>query len=133
MPRPRKCRKVCCLPQQDIFCPQGQCYEEERAVILGVDQYEALRLIDYQGMTQEECGSYMKVARTTVQQIYDEARRKVSIALVEGRPLKISGGEYQLCKGEEAYCRCGGCKKHRALQISDEEGKEKKNEDCSNL
>ena len=65
MPRPRKCRKVCCLPVQDVFCPVGQVYQEESAVVLGVDEYEALRLIDYRGMTQEECGSYMRIARTT--------------------------------------------------------------------
>ena len=116
MPRPRKCRKVCCLPVQDVFCPVGQTYEENCAVVLGVDEYEALRLIDYRGMTQEECGSYMQIARTTVQQMYDEARRKVAQALVEGRPLRIVGGQYQLCDGEDVVCGCGGCKKHRQKQ-----------------
>lgn len=115
MPRPRKCRKVCCLPVQDTFCPIGVEYEEERAVIMGVDEYETLRLIDHRGMTQEECGTYMQIARTTVQQMYDDARRKVAKALVEGRPLKIVGGQYRLCSGEETYCRCGGCKKHQTM------------------
>ena len=121
MPRPRKCRKVCCLPEKDLFGPIGQNYEEDNVVILAVDEYEALRLIDYRGMTQEECGTYMRISRTTVQQIYDSARRKVAQALVEGRLIRIIGGQYQLCDGEEVVCGCGGCKKHRQESESKDE------------
>lgn len=78
-----------------------------------VDEYEAIRLVDEQGFSQEECGTHMKIARTTVQQIYTSARKKIADALVEGLPLRIEGGDYQLCDGKEAYCRCGGCRKHR--------------------
>ena len=78
-----------------------------------VDEYEAIRLVDEQGFSQEECGTYMKIARTTVQQIYTSARKKIADALVEGLPLRIEGGDYQLCDGKEAYCGCGCCRKHR--------------------
>ena len=78
------------------------------AVILTVDEYEAIRLIDRQGFSQEECSAYMQVARTTVQLIYNSARKKIAEALVEGRVLRIEGGDYQLCSGEEEYCGCGG-------------------------
>lgn len=111
MPRPRKCRKVCQMPRTREFCPVGAAGEE--AVVLTVDEYEAIRLIDHQGFSQEECGSYMQVARTTVQLIYTEARRKLAAALVEGRPLRIEGGQYQLCDGQEEFCGCGGCRRHR--------------------
>lgn len=104
MPRPRKCRKVCGLPQADCFVPLGDCRSLQNAVVLTVDEYEALRLIDYEGCMQEDCGRYMKVARTTVQQIYAAARKKVSCALVEGRPLKIEGGDYFLCDGGAEGC-----------------------------
>lgn len=112
MPRPRKCRKVCQLPRTREFYPAGtrSC---ETAVILTVDEYEAIRLIDQQGFSQEECSTYMQVARTTVQMIYNSARKKLAAALVEGRPLRIEGGDYQVCDGDEAYYGCGGCRRHR--------------------
>lgn len=112
MPRPQKCRKVCCLPENSGFTPvRGG--RKLPAIILTVDEYEALRLIDKEGFSQEECGTYMKVARTTVQQIYTSARKKIADSLVDGLPLKIEGGNYRLCDGKEEYCDCGGCRKHR--------------------
>lgn len=112
MPRPRKCRKVCRLPRTNEFVPVDGS-NEHTAIIMTVDEYETIRLVDKQGFSQEECGSYMKIARTTVQQIYTSARKKIADALVDGVPLKIEGGDYQLCDGKESYCRCGGCPKHR--------------------
>ena len=113
MSRPRKCRKVCCLPKVNEFHPK----DGNKAMMnLTVDEYEAIRLIDKEGFSQEECAGYMQVARTTVQQIYTQARHKIALALVDGRPLKIEGGEYQLCNGEEEFCDCGGCLKHRIIR-----------------
>lgn len=112
MPRPKKCRKVCQLPAIKEFRPMGDtpC---RSSVIMTVDEYEAIRLIDKQGFSQEECSSYMNVARTTVQMIYNSARKKMADALVGGLSLRIEGGDYQLCDGKEDYCGCGGCRKHR--------------------
>lgn len=74
MPRPRKCRKVCCLPDNDGFVPvRGG--EELTPIVLNVDEYESIRLIDREGFSQEQCGEYMRIARTTVQQIYAAARK----------------------------------------------------------
>lgn len=112
MPRPRKCRKVCQMPATREFFPADR-PDTGSFVILTVDEYEAIRLIDKQGFSQEECSSYMKVARTTVQLIYNSARKKLADALVEGKPLRIEGGQYQLCDGKEEFCDCGGCRKHR--------------------
>ena len=112
MPRPRKCRKVCCLPKTDVFVPAGGC-SSSNAVVLTVDEYESIRLIDYNGFSQEECSAYMHVARTTVQQIYTSARKKLALVLVDGRPLRIEGGDYRLCDGQESTCGCGGCRRHR--------------------
>ena len=95
MPRPRKCRKVCCLPDNDGFVPvRGG--EELTPIVLNVDEYEAIRLIDREGFSQEQCGEYMRIARTTVQQIYAAARKKLADALVEGLPLRIEGGDFTL-------------------------------------
>ena len=118
MPRPRKCRKVCRLPQTDEFIPTCTHHGPIEKVILTVDEYETIRLIDYEGFSQEECSEYMKVARTTVQQIYNNARKKLAQALVEGCIIKIEGGDYQLCDGKEAYCGCGGCPIHRYQQTT---------------
>ena len=111
IPRPRKCRKVCQLPRIQEFHPLGPppCGP---AVVLNVDEYEAIRLIDRQGFSQEECSAYMQVARTTVQMIYNSARKKLAAALVDGLPLRIEGGSYQSCDGKEEACGCGGCRRH---------------------
>ena len=110
MARPRKCRKVCHLPVEKEFRPLGG---SEQTITLTVDEYEAIRLIDYQGFSQEECAGYMQVARTTAQQIYNSARSKIARALVSGLTLRIEGGDYSLCDGQEDFCGCGGCHKHR--------------------
>ncbi len=112
MPRPRKCRKVCHLPETAEFVP-AHGNDRDDAVVMTVDEYETIRLIDREGFSQEECGQYMHIARTTVQQIYNTARKKIAQALVEGRALKIEGGDYRLCDGREQFCGCGGCQKHR--------------------
>ena len=121
MPRPRKCRKVCCLPRVNQFVPIDGDESVDEIIIMTVDEYESIRLIDNEGFTQEQCSEYMKVARTTAQQIYNNARRKVARALVMGLTLKIEGGDYQLCSGEEKVCACGGCKKHRRVCNNKEE------------
>ncbi len=113
MPRPKKERKVCCLPKRDSFGPANCRFSEKNSVKMTVDEYETIRLIDLQGFTQEECSHFMHIARTTVQQIYNDARKKVATAIVDGKFLKIDGGEYELCTGEEPNCQCGGCARHR--------------------
>ena len=124
MPRPRKCRKVCQMPRSLEFRPVDENKEKEK-IILTVDEYEAIRLIDKQGFSQEECSTYMKVSRATVQMIYNSARKKLAEALVSARSLRIQGGDYQLCDGEEEFCDCGGCKKHRRVwtHVEKEDGK----------
>ncbi len=78
-----------------------------------IDEYETIRLIDLEGFTQEESAKQMNVARTTVQRIYNDARRKLAESLVFGKMLKIEGGDYKLCDGEETHCFRSGCDRHR--------------------
>lgn len=115
MPRPRKCRKVCCMPKTTEFLPSSG---GKNVIILTIDEYESIRLIDKEGFSQEECASYMQVARTTVQQIYNLARTKIANVIVEGSTLRIEGGDYQLCDGKEERCGCGGCKRHRCKGVA---------------
>ncbi len=113
MPRPRKWRKVCCLPNSSRFGPLDFAADAANAVRMTVDEYEAIRLIDMDGFTQEECANQMNISRTTVQGIYDEARRKLAESLVNGKVLWIEGGEYRLCDGRGSGCGRGGCNRHR--------------------
>lgn len=113
MPRPRKWRKVCCLPESNRFGPLNTLVNQEHYVIMTVDEYETIRLIDLEGYTQEECADQMNIARTTVQRIYNDARKKLAESLVNGKVLRIEGGDYKLCDGLEKSCGCGGCLRHR--------------------
>ncbi|HWQ89537.1 MAG TPA: DUF134 domain-containing protein [Desulfitobacteriaceae bacterium] len=113
MARPRKWRKVCCLPESDRFGPLNAPINQEHFVTMTIDEYETIRLIDLEGFTQEECASQMNIARTTVQGIYNDARKKLAESLVNGKVLRIEGGDYKLCDGLEKSCGCGGCRRHR--------------------
>jgi len=108
MPRPKKCRRVCRFPENPGFCPL-ESGEEKEPMILTVDEYEAIRLIDKEGFSQEQCSEQMQIARTTVQKIYETARRKLADVLVEGLPLKIEGGDYRICGGAEHGCELSHC------------------------
>lgn len=112
MARPKKCRKVCSLPRINAFVPKGCDASQKDEVILTVEEYEAIRLIDHQGFTQEECAKYMNIARTTVQQIYFDARKIISTSIVEGRILRIGGGHYRLCEGDGDVYGCEKCRRH---------------------
>ena len=113
MPRPQKWRKVCCLPDSNRFGPLNSSADRVNTVNMTVDEYETIRLIDLDRFTQQECANQMNISRTTVQGIYDEARRKLAESLVNGKVLWIEGGEYQLCDGEGDGCGAGGCRRHR--------------------
>lgn len=124
MPRPRKFRRVCCMPVTECFGPIGigkgypkasgevsaSCGSSEsvcEAVQMSVDEYETIRLMDLEGLTQEECSLQMGIARSTVQGIYNDARKKLAEALVYGKLLNITGGDYTLCEHFERECGKG--------------------------
>lgn len=88
---------------------------------MGLDEYEAIRLIDLEGLQQEQAAVQMGVARTTVQAIYNQARRKMADCLVNGRMLRIEGGDVSVCE-KRAHCARGGCCGHHACQKQKPEG-----------
>ena len=90
MPRPFRCRRIEQLPVYRSFSPDDITATE--SIRMTVDEFEALRLLDDEGLTQEACASRMNIARTTVTAIYDSARKKVADALVNGKRLLITGG-----------------------------------------
>ena len=90
MPRPIRCRRIEQLPVYRSFSPDDIVAEE--SVQMTVDEFETLRLLDDEGLTQEVCATRMNIARTTVTAIYDSARKKIADALVHGKRLLITGG-----------------------------------------
>lgn len=119
MPRNAKCRRVCQMPAYCRFSSEEPGTRE--GVTLSVEEYEAVRLMDYLGLTQEEAAAQMDVARTTVQRIYAQARQKLAVFLVDGRPLQISGGSYALCPRKSCLnCGkpCGKCHPENGKEAS---------------
>ena len=115
MSRSPTCRRVCTLPRCGGFRPMEDA-PWSGTVTLGVDEYEVIRLIDLEGLTQEQCAVQMEVARTTVTGIYLSARRKLAQALVERKALAVEGGHYRLCDGGECRRRGHGCPKKQKLE-----------------
>lgn len=103
MARPSRCRRICTEPAYDSFCPEG--ISGEPQIVLTLDEYEVIRLIDLELLTHEQCAKRMDISRTTVTEIYEAARHKLADCIVNGRPLVITGGNYRLCDGS-AVCYC---------------------------
>lgn len=98
MPRKQLCRRICGYPDNWSFSPDEA--EGADEVKLTLDEYEAIRFIDLEGLTQDGCAKQMEVSRTTITAIYASARRKLAEALINGKRLIISGGSYRLDMGE---------------------------------
>ena len=94
MARKQRCRWINSYPDHWEFSPEEAA--ESEPVVMSLDEFETIRLLDREGMTQEQCAEKMGVARTTVTAIYDSARRKIAEAMVDGKRLIIRGGNYQL-------------------------------------
>ncbi len=86
----------------DNFCPEGVPAREK--VIMTMDEYETIRLVDLEKCTHEQCAKQMGIARTTVTEIYESARYKMADSIVNGKTLEISGGNYRLCDGTALFC-----------------------------
>ena len=96
MARPRNRRRVGCTPARTSFKPAGVPKSSLTEVVLTVDEWEALRLADYEGLYHEAAAREMNVSRPTFGRIIEVARRKVTRALVEGQALTIKGGDFEM-------------------------------------
>ncbi|WP_101912846.1 DUF134 domain-containing protein [Megasphaera vaginalis (ex Bordigoni et al. 2020)] len=108
MARPSRCRKVCALPQVDEFLPADE-KKMRPTVVMTVDEYEVIRLIDLVGLTQAQCAVQIAVSRTTVTGIYETARRKLADVVIHGKRLLIEGGNIKTCQ-RAATCRALCCR-----------------------
>lgn len=103
MPRPCCSRNVGGRPQASVFKPAGVPYDELDEIVMTLDEFEALRLADLEGLYQEQAALEMRVSRATFSRIVESARHKVADALVHGKLLRIEGGPVQL--GRPRCCR----------------------------
>lgn len=90
MARPPKQRCVCCAPVSDYFKPRGVPLHALEEIALELDELEALRLADLEGLYQADVALQMGVSRQTVGNILERARRKIAEALLGGKALRIA-------------------------------------------
>ena len=98
MARPTRCRRICAEPECSVFVPRTE--KDGGEVALTLDEYEAIRLADYENRTHQQCAVQMEISRTTVTEIYESARFKIADCLVNGKTLVIAGGNYRVCRGD---------------------------------
>jgi len=96
MPRPRHCRRVCFEPGITYFKPAGVPMTDLEEIVLTVDEFEAIRLKDVDGLEQEQSAQRMNISQPTFHRLYLEARKKIADVIVNGKALKIEGGTYEI-------------------------------------
>jgi uncharacterized protein len=107
MTRPQCIRTVNGPPDYLLFKPAGVPVSGLEEIVLTVDEFEALRLADREGLYQDEAALQMNVSRQTFGRIIQSARQKTAAALVEGKALRIEGGKVTMI--EKRIFRCDGC------------------------
>lgn len=96
MARPIKCRRISCTPAARYFKPVGIPLRELDEIVLGLDELEAMRLADLEGLYQVDAAEKMDISRQTIGNILNSAHRKLADALLNGKALRIGpddGGE----------------------------------------
>jgi len=117
MARPEKHRRVCKLPIMKGFKPFGIPGCKLEVVQLTIEEYESIRLVNYEMLQQKEAAVLMNVSRPTLTRIYNKALKNITKAFVEGKAIVIDGGNY---KFEKEWYRCKKC-----LKFVDDENHEK--------
>jgi predicted DNA-binding protein (UPF0251 family) len=106
MPRPRRCRWIWALPNVSYFKPRGIPLSQLDEVILTVDEHEALRLSDVEGLDQEEAAKRMNISRQTFGRVLGSARKKISNAIINAKAIRIEGGDFITA---DRIFRCYSC------------------------
>ncbi len=107
MPRPIKWRRVAFMPQVTYFKPAGVPSHLLQGVALSVEELEAIRLKDVEGLQQEDCAQKMRISRPTFHRVLESARQKVADALTNGKAVRIKGGNFAL-PSQRFRCRRDG-------------------------
>jgi len=106
MPNRRRFRRINTPPSMEGFKPFGVPMRELESVNLLYEEYEALRLADYENLTQEEAAKRMNISRPTFTRLYDKARKSIAKAFVEGKAIIIRGGTFTT---DDYWYRCEEC------------------------
>jgi uncharacterized protein len=108
MPRPKRCRKIFREPEIRCFKPDFKDYSQESGTIdVTMDEFEAIRLKDYQKINQEKAAEIIGISQPTLHRILNSARGKIANALVDGKILNIKGGDYMTAKMRYKCEKCG--------------------------
>jgi predicted DNA-binding protein (UPF0251 family) len=105
--RPPKSRRVEFAPEFTYFKPAGIPKTKLEELVLNVEELEAIRLKDREGLEQVDCAERMHVSRATFQRILVSARNKIAEAIIEGKAIKIEGGNYHFAG--KRHFRCVAC------------------------
>ncbi|MDD3489861.1 MAG: DUF134 domain-containing protein [Paludibacter sp.] len=108
MSRPKQFRKIVSPPLMTGFKPFGIPRAQLEEVVLHYDEYEVVRLLDYEGLMQEQAAEKMNVSRPTLTRIYESARKTIAKAFVEGKMIVIEGGNVDFGR---QWFRCRKCHK----------------------
>ena len=103
MPRPVKCRRIASLPHTTYFKPAGIPMRVLEEVRVTIEEAEAIRLKDLEGLEQEQCAQRMSISRPTYQRVLASARKKFADALLHGKAIRIDGGNFEMA---ESRFRC---------------------------
>jgi predicted DNA-binding protein (UPF0251 family) len=114
MPRPKRNRLITNPPVMEGFKPFGIPMTDLEPVILLYEEYESIRLSDYEGLTQVQSSLKMNVSRPTFTRIYEKARRTIAQAFVEGKAIFIEGGNYHT---DDYWYKCENCLKLNITKI----------------
>ena len=90
------CRRVAFNPDITYFKPIGIPMKVLEEVVVQVDEFEAVRLKDLEGLEQEECAKRMNISQPTFHRLVTSARGKIAHALVNGKAIRIEGGTYKV-------------------------------------
>ena len=104
MPRPPKSRTVQGEPRATYFKPRGVPARGLETVVLGLDELEAIRLADLEGLYQEDAATHMNISRPTFGRLVAQARHKVADALFNGKALVFAGGAVNACQALQFEC-----------------------------
>lgn len=96
MPRPKCNRQICGIPDKNYFKPRGIPGTELEEIVLSLDEFEAIRLADYEQLYQEKAAARMHISRQTFGRIVASARKKIADVLINAKALKIEGGKVTL-------------------------------------
>lgn len=106
MPRPKRNRIIISPPACGGFKPVGTSVTERNGINMTLEEYESIRLCDYEMMNHHEASELMQVSRATFARIYESARRKVALAFTEALPLNFSGGDFTI---NQKWWECTTC------------------------